>query len=134
MNATCAHCGKGFPAVRSTAQYCGAKCRKLAAEYRKRKPLVRLAPPPLEVPEVSGIAAAMNATFTQDLLDSPRGQAALRLASDIDTAPSERPGLAALMREMRSLLDELEAKQAPRKANPLTLIRERHVNGRAAGE
>jgi hypothetical protein len=75
----------------------------------------------------------MLASFTRSDLETPRGQVALRLARDVDDAPPLAPGLAALVRELRSTLDQMEAAQAPAKANPLTLIRERHAGGRASG-
>jgi hypothetical protein len=123
---------------RATARYCSGRCRKRAADARARgaepvsAPVLRLAMPDAEPVERSGIGATMIARYGQDVTETPDGALAVRLASDIDQLSPGAPGMAALVRELRGLLADLEAKAAPAKANPLTLLRARHAE-RASG-
>ena len=136
MVTECASCGTDFEAKTRRAKYCSGKCKKRAADRRRGQPMGRVVqlPTAADVPAShDGIGAALIARFTADDLATPTGQIAVKVAADIDTMPAGTPGYAALVRELRAVVADLEAAAAPKKANPLVLLRERHARERASG-
>ena len=116
----CATCGGDLANLRPNARYCGAKCRERAKPPRKVVPL-----PPREGTQ---ILDAITRCLSAEDLKAPRGQLLLRLAGDIDAAPTGASGLAALVREFRATLDDVDAPaQAVEQINPLVELRARHA-------
>jgi len=74
------------------------------------------------------------AAFTLDDLATPIGTLAVHLANDVDrTTPRVPvPGYAALVARYQAAYADLVALAKPKAATPLTLLRERRDNDRAA--
>lgn len=133
MNRDCDHCGTPYQAQRKSSRFCSDTCRKMAAKARKRHPAVALVPPAPEAEPAAGVEAAIVDVLSSRVLNSPRGRIALKLARDVDASLPGTPGYSGLVRELRTLLDDLDAPAEAKPANPLTLIRERHVGQRPSG-
>lgn len=133
MRRDCDQCGTDYEAVRAASRFCSVNCRNKAAKARKRNPQPVA---PISTPMASvtpGVADAIGAALPDRVLDSPRGRIAMKLARDVDASVPGTPGYSGLVRELRTLLDDLDVPAEVKPANPLTLIRERHVGKRAAG-
>jgi hypothetical protein len=128
MKRSCDRCGSDFEARSGRARFCTSKCRYAAGNARKqgRPEAERVVVLPLAG---NVVEAVHNDLAAANLLGTPLGQAALRLAFVIDNADETRAsGVAAAVRELRSTLadamhrevkeadpiDELEAKRAKR--------------------
>lgn len=136
MQHQCSVCGQPFDAKTARARYCSGRCKKRAADQRSRTGTVVSLRPDREAPAAAmspGIGAAMLAQFPPALLESAQGALALKVAADIDQSQPGAPGVAAMVRELRALISELQAQTAPKQANPLVLLRQRHADAQASG-
>lgn len=135
MRRNCDRCDTGYEAQRPSSRYCSDTCRKMAAKDRKRYPQPRAAALTAVVDDSPSttILDAIVAALSSRVLDSPRGRIATKLARDVDASLPGTPGYSGLVRELRTLLDDLDAPAEVKPANPLTLIRERHAGQRASG-
>ncbi len=137
MERRCDQCGDSYEPKRPSSKFCSARCRNRAARSRKRAPLLQLAPrPALEVDDEDqriGIGAALLIAFKPDVLGTPKGAIAVKLARDVDRSLPGTPGYPALVQQLRGVLDDLSGSAVAKPVNPLTSIRERHVGQRASG-
>jgi hypothetical protein len=136
MSVTCASCGNEFQAQRSTSKFCSGKCRKRAADLRKRTgQVVQFAPKsqrPAPVDSDRALVASLRESFKEADLASPAGQIALRLCADVDALAPGTPGYGPIVAQMRAAVDDLRTYAKPKAATPLTLLRERRAADRAA--
>lgn len=129
MRRDCDQCGIDYEAKRGSSRFCSVNCRNRAAKDRKRNPAAASAATPIEPPP--GVEAALVQAMPARVLDSPRGRIAMKLSRDIDASVPGTPGYSGLVRELRTLLDDLDAPAEVKPATPLALIRERHAGVRA---
>jgi hypothetical protein len=136
MSRACEACGVGFEAKHATARFCSDRCRK----RHKRQgggTVVQFTPRAAESDPVDdariGLESSLLAMYSDDLLASPRGQLAVKLARDVDQMFPGMTGYAPMVAQMRGLIDDLTGASAKKAANPLTLIRDRHAGNRATG-
>lgn len=118
----CAMCGISFIARSSRAIYCGTRCKERAAEGRRRKaaPIGDSDPYHVQIDLVGSVRDTL-AVFGE--VDSWRGQNALGLAQRLTRSENE-PGavIAALSRELRAVMAEVESVSAGEVADPLNEI------------
>jgi hypothetical protein len=129
MDRACQRCSTPFVAKRSTAKYCGDKCRTLAAKERKRdaarvvpvKPEPRKrkkkadadSPPPAEAQDapnpptvlLSTMAAVVAELTTFKRLHSVHGQAAVQLAMALDHPAETGSAKAALAKQLAATME-----------------------------
>jgi hypothetical protein len=103
----CAVCEKEFEAKRSTAKYCGDRCRQLAKRRRAG-----------DEPEAPAHSSELVKEIRKELtrlrqLHSVDGQLALELSIKITTPGMT--GVASLSRELRSLRSQIRMNAAPPK-------------------
>lgn len=142
VQASCATCGAAFEAKTGRARYCSGACKKRAADRRARtgqvvaladrRPSAAPEDPP-DSDDATGLADSLRTTFAEEDLATPAGQIALRLARDVDRLIPGTPGYAGIVAQMRAAVDDLRSQAKPRKATPLTLLRERRAADAAAG-
>lgn len=82
---------------------------------------------------MTGIAQAVLDAYPDDELASPVGALARKLAEDVDRMLAGTPGYAAVAKELRAALAELDKRSASRKVNPLLELRRRRAQDRASG-
>jgi hypothetical protein len=128
----CARCGQPFEAKRSTAKFCGGKCRALAAKERSRGVVVT----PIEAPAADASGLVYGATRSEleaaDRLSTSLGAKALALAARIDSGQDTGSALAALVKQHDATMAEA-VKGAQVAASPLDELRRRRDAKRAAG-
>lgn len=127
MDRACQRCSTTFVAKRSTAKYCGSKCRTLATKERKRdaarvvpvKPEPRKrrkkadADPPAEPQDapnpptvlLSTMAAVVAELTTFKRLHSVHGQAAVQLAMALDHPAETGSAKAALAKQLAATME-----------------------------
>lgn len=128
-------CGTRFEASSPRAVYCSPRCRKRGSRAGVLAVPTKAvtAPPPtvpeVEVPSVTGAVIADLAAC--NVLDSPAGLAAVRLAQLIDAATlMSGSSCAAWVREMRSALADAKSDAPAEEADPLDeLERKRAARG-----
>lgn len=129
----CLKCGNEFTAVRHTAKYCGATCRKRGergtavvhadTSSKQSKPVD-------DVPKI--VADTREVLAAAGKLDHPLGDTALILARSLTEAGTQS-GLAAASKELRAVLAELLGDVRPA-ADPVDELRARRdVKRSAAG-
>jgi hypothetical protein len=105
---TCSVCSTEFEAKNMRARYCGGTCSKRAQRMgaaRSTTAASLLEALPADSPEGDGCVATTVAALTKaGRLNTPRGQAAVKLARLIDNATAVM-GFAALTKEHDRLLD-----------------------------
>lgn len=136
MVVICACCGEGFTAKRSSAKWCSPGCRQKGLRRRQAglsENVVQLgvAPP---ADEVHG-GPVYVATFTE-LADAGRestamGQAALALATRIDSAADTGSSLASAVKQLGATM-EVALKGARRAETALDRVRQRRDAKREA--
>lgn len=118
MDRECEACGRPFEARNKVARFCAeADCRRRRARARKQKQLtgriVDLRPP--SEPDSTESSVSTYSTTLSTLVESgrvetPLGQAALRLAARIDGSSSDSgSSLAAMVRELAKTLTQAMA-------------------------
>jgi len=108
MTKRCAHCGEAFETSSSRARYCGSTCRSRAFKERKQ---AEPAPDPTEsdAPLVARVRADLEGAGR---LDTPLGQIAMILAHRLASQGDSGAAMAAVSRELRSVLGEALSGQA----------------------
>jgi len=142
MRATCTTCGEAFDAKTPRARYCSGRCKKRAADARARggdvvqlhapKDIQAADPDTADAPDFGLNVRSLLAAFTTDDLATPIGTLAVHLANDVDRTTPRVPGYAALVARYQAAYADLAALAKPKAATPLTLLRERRDNDRAA--
>lgn len=142
MRATCTTCGEAFEAKTPRARYCSGRCKKRAADQRARGgDVVQLHatnaapaadPDRANEPEFGLNVRSLMAAFTPADLATPVGTLTVHLANDVDRTTPRVPGYAALVARYQAAYADLVALAKPKAATPLTLLRERRDNDRAA--
>lgn len=151
MDRACESCGTNLQGRSSRARFCGSSCRRKAHETAKRTAEVvqlprrtakvskaksgqrRVTVPASDPKPLIGIAEAMLEAYPDDELATPVGALARKLAVDVDGMLAGTPGYAAVAKELRAALAELDKRSASRKANPLLELRRRRAQDRASG-
>ena len=131
MTATCERCGQPFPAQRSTARYCSARCKKAAQRAR-----VATTGTVVDVEFLGPVEkATRDELAAAQVLGTTRGQIALVLARLMDRAgPGQGSSVAAWSRELRTTLAEALRVAPPAEDDPITRIRRQmHQRREAAG-
>jgi hypothetical protein len=118
MTTTCEGCGAPFEAQRSTARFCSDRCRKRTARRGGYFP----APDPVERPQL--LAAIREDLVSAGLLQTVDGQVALVLAAAIESPRTTGAGVAALSRELRTVMRRVGA-GSPRPWTPLDELQRR---------
>ena len=121
MQRTCATCGKGFEGKSSRATYCAARCRVAANRARKRAGRDEAEAAAAAIIDQANHGESKSLTeVVRDALASkasdPRSALAATLAARIDAGVDLGSHLAALSKELRTVLVELGA-QAPAKSS-----------------
>ena len=132
MTVTCVVCGGEFQAVRHQAKYCGGKCSKRA--QRGAGPTRMPTPAPnveVDNPNVGLVSTVINELTAIDRLNTSIGQAALRLATRMETSTVDTgSGLAAMTRELRAVMGQLMA-SGQAAMDPLDELKARRDHKRA---
>lgn len=122
----CASCGADFVG-QSTAKYCSDRCRQRG----RRGHLAVAATDPAAVPPPvlgghPGLVAAVRGELVEaEALGSGLGQTVLVLAGRIESGQDTGAGLAALVREMRAVLEEIKTMSAAQSVSRLDEMRAR---------
>ena len=142
MRATCTTCGEAFEAKTPRARYCSGRCKKRAADQRARggdvvqlhatKDVPAVEPERGDEPDFGLNVRSLMAAFTPADLATPVGTLTVHLANDVDRTTPRVPGYAALVARYQAAYADLVALAKPKAATPLTLLRERRDNDRAA--
>lgn len=104
MVRSCPVCGKSFVAQRATAKYCSSSCRGRA--YAERAAAAPAVPAAALVPAPDGLAAAVRAQLdAAGRAGSPLGMQAVTLAARVESPHETGAAVAALSRELRTVLD-----------------------------
>lgn len=117
----CDECGKAYTAKSPRSKFCRPACRSRA--HGKRA--VEAVAAPVELGEVvaGGVAEATRAELERlKRLDTPMGRVAVALAVRMDGGEDVGSSMAAVAKELRSILEVLAA-QAPQAADPVTKLR-----------
>jgi len=126
----CEACGQPFTAARNTRRTCSDACR----QRLKRSNTGRDAAATVRVRSGGSVGDVEAVVFSQleghGQASSPRGAVALALARRIDCGIDTGSAIAACSRELRSLLDGLEA--ATPKYDIVDELRARHAARRSA--
>ena len=104
MQRACDSCGTDYEAKRPSSRYCSTKCRNRAARAGTSKPRVATDAKPAST---STTVADQVRRELGTQLDSAAGQMALSLAHRLDGAVDTGSAMAAVARELRSILAEL---------------------------
>lgn len=132
MTKYCEVCGKPFEAQRPTAKYCGSTCRANKSRGRVDVAPIQSSPANVDKP-VSGLKDAVTAELeAADRLNTVAGQHALELAHRIVSAPGMNTGVAALSKQLQSVLAEA-LRGASQQVNPLDELKARRDAKRSAG-
>lgn len=126
MQRNCVECGRVFDAEHGATRYCSARCRD--KKNRDKDPTPTVVLPRYDVSIIQSVQARLESIGQSE---SPLGQLAMRLAEQ--AAGETGSALAALSREMRAILAEVEASAAPAKADPVDELRRRRDAKRNAG-
>lgn len=117
----CDECGKAYTAKSPRSKFCRPACRSRAHEKR-----ASAAPVPVVEPgEVAagGVAEATRLELERlQRADSPMGRVAVALAVRMDSGEDVGSSMAAVAKELRSILEAIAA-QAPQAADPVTKLR-----------
>lgn len=132
MARTCAMCGRGLEGKRPSAKFCSDRCR--VRSYRHPEAIGRAQPSRAAEEGDGPLRAAARAELAAGgRLNSSTGQAALALASRIDSGERETgSSMAALVKEYRTTL-AAALKSAGETTDPLDELRARRERKRNAG-
>lgn len=146
MDRTCEQCGASLAGRVARARFCGSSCRWKAHAAKQRTaevvPIRGKAPRKrkTEAPEPErtvesttlGIRVALLEQYADRELATPAGQIVLKLANDVDHLLPGTPGYAAVVKELRAAILDLETRTVVRKINPLLELRKRRQEDRAS--
>lgn len=119
MQRSCEVCGRSFEARRSTAKYCGQRCRKRSQRLGQ---VLKL--PTSEPGSVSAVEETRRLLEFADLLNTPLGANLLRLAERLDDRSDTGSALATLSKQHLALVEQVQ-RGLKTEANPLDEIRAR---------
>lgn len=125
MERSCAVCGKGFTAQRSTARYCGSGCRARASQGAEVRDHPAKSHQP--APTTAGLTDLTRRELdAAGRLDTARGAAVLLLAGRLDANQDTGSAVAALHRQWDAALTAAtaDARQALSPMDELRLRRE----------
>lgn len=126
MQRNCVECGEIFEAEHHQTRYCGTRCRDRHNREKTAAPSVKL--PQFDLSIIQSVRQRLDAVGETD---TPLGQLALRLAEQASAETGS--ALAALSREMRAVLAEVEAGAKPVQRDPVDELRKRRDAKRNAG-
>lgn len=105
MQRACDSCGTDYEAKRPTSRYCSTKCRNRAARAGVSKPRIHAeSSDPIVI--TTTVADQVRRELGQ-ILESSAGQMALSLAHRLDAAVDTGSAMAAVARELRTIMGEL---------------------------
>lgn len=154
MDRSCEQCGSSLAGRASRARFCGSSCRrkshqakqrnaevvqlpvrqartKRAAKAKSKAKAKDTEPPRAELR--TSIRAALLDSYSDADLSTPAGCIVVKLAADVDHLLPGTPGYAAVVKELRGALADLESRTATAKVNPLLELRKRRAADRASG-
>lgn len=121
MQRACEACGTAYEAKRPSSRFCSDRCRKRTA--RAQGTAAKPPATPVEQQPDSAIAEHV-ARELGDQLDSAAGQMAIALARRLDANLDTGSAMAAVARELRTLIVEVLGNQ-PQAADPIDELRAR---------
>lgn len=152
MDRACEQCGTSLAGRATRARFCGSSCRRKSHDANKRNADVvqlptrakRSARKPAALPSATAspvprpiertrISESLLSSYSDDDLATPAGCIVVKLAADVDALLPGTPGYAAVVKELRGALADLESRTASRKVNPLLELRRRRAADRASG-
>jgi len=119
MTKPCDVCQTEFDSIRPHARYCSNRCRARAHRAGITKPRKggrreRATKAAAKNPQITGLLDAVTVTLeSHDLIDTVAGQHALELAARIVNAPPLNTGVAALSKQLQSVLAEALGPEEP---------------------
>lgn len=126
---TCAQCGEEFEAKRSTAKFCGARCRQ---QSRRAMPAVELEPTDEGLPRI--LVVTRTEVERLKKVDTVLGQQALELAARLASPKDTGSAIAAVSRELDRVMLRLASGAAPAEDQLASARRRRDEKRRAATE
>lgn len=125
MQRSCEACGASYDAQRPSSRFCSDRCRKRTARANGSKPKPASSPSSPELEQAPDTAIADHvASELGDQLQTAAGQMAVALARRLDANVDTGSAMAAVARELRSVLTELLG-NAPTAADPIDELRAR---------
>lgn len=121
MDRACDSCGVTYEAKRPSSRYCSSRCRGRAARAGVSKP--RQPSEPRPVSTSTEIAQHVTAELG-DQIGTAAGQMALALAHRLDASVDTGSAMAAVARELRTLMVEVLGSM-PQAADPIDELRAR---------
>lgn len=139
VNRTCERCRRPFTAVNSSARFCSASCRAMAAKDRSKgrgvAPVTTVTPvtTPDAQPEssISVLEAVRRKLDAAGEADSPAGRMALTMAARADSGQDSGSALAALMKQLAVTLEDAVGRVVA--GDPIDEVREARERRRRAG-
>lgn len=122
MTRACDQCGVDYEAKRPSSRYCSARCRNRSARANGGKPR-----PSASQPEATAPDSAIADHVARELgnqVDTAAGQMAIALARRLDANLDTGSAMAAVARELRTLIVEVLGNQ-PQAADPIDELRAR---------
>lgn len=126
---TCAQCGEEFEAKRSTAKFCGPRCRQ---QSRRAMPAAKVAPTDEGLPPILVVTRAEVERLKK--VDTVLGQQALELAARLASPKDTGSAIAAVSRELDRVMLRLASGAAPAEDQLASARRRRDEKRRAATE
>lgn len=125
MQRSCEACGAPYESKRPSSRFCTDRCRKRTARATgsKSKPAAPAQPADVEMQPDSAIAEQV-ARELGDQVDTAAGQMAIALARRLDANVDTGSAMAAVARELRTLIVEVLGNQ-PQAADPIDELRAR---------
>lgn len=138
MQHSCIVCGGSFEAKRASAKFCSPRCNKRHQRGARKKSAKKTAPvtelPKPREPRAGGVEDATRRQLDDaDRLDTPLGQAALRLAARLDHGHMDTgSALASVAKQLTATLEAAVA-GANVEADPIDELRAVRERKRNAG-
>lgn len=138
----CNHCGEVYDAKRPQSKFCGARCRnrhsrhpelaKVVALSKRAKAKAKADESDETQPSISSTSAAVRQQLIEaERLDTFQGQAALQLASSLDSPSETGSAKAALARQLAATM-ELAMAGVKRVGDPVDELRARRAKRQGA--
>lgn len=125
----CAQCGESFEAARSTAKFCGARCRQ---QSRRAMPAAEVEPTDEGLPRI--VVVTRTEVERLKKVDTVLGQQALELAGRLASTKDTGSAIAAVSRELDRVMLRLQSGAAQAEDQLASARRRRDEKRRAAAE
>ena len=129
MTRTCQQCGAAFESKTSRSKFCGPRCRRKAYDARQLGTVVQPMEHRADVPRMLDVVRSELTAAGRE--SSVAGVNALHLAARIDAQAETGSALAALSKQLQSLVAEA-LKDATAAVDPLDELARRRADRRGA--